>query len=48
MQKINRTIEQLNKSWGARSEVSDHFVVNEYQNGEITTLGNIKITGVGL
>ena len=40
--KINRTIEQLNKSWGARSVGSDHFVVNEYQNGEITTLGNIK------
>ncbi len=38
LRKLNQTIEQLNQSWGTQFKVGDYFTINEYQDGDITTL----------
>lgn len=38
LRKLNKTIDQLNQSWGTKFKIGDYFTMNEYQDADIATL----------
>lgn len=40
LHKLNKTIDELNQSWGTQFKVGDYFTMNEFEDGDIVTLRN--------
>lgn len=43
LHKLNKTIDQLNQSWGTQFKVGDYFIISDYQDADIATLRNWKL-----